>query len=180
MTIAYLSFFSAWLILTIFWQFSYCRENSKLLRRINFLHILPIWTFFAPRPGMSDTHIVYRDKLRSHQITGWTEVSLIDERNPFHWLWNPRKRLDKLAVDALSDVKFIKNRGTKDGSEDTAIQQQVKLSKGYLILLNIVFKQPKIEPESMWRQYAVLDATHTAGERTIAPIFFSPYHEFSE
>src|SRR5687767_4265223 len=104
MKLAYMSFFSLWLALTILWQFERCREKSKLLRRVNVFHLLPIWTFFSPKPGMSDTHILYRDKVPGNKMTEWMEVGLAEERRSCHWLWNPRKRLDKLAVDAVSEV----------------------------------------------------------------------------
>ena len=179
MEAVYIALFTLWLALTFLWQFERCREKIELLRRLNALHILPIWTFFAPKPGMSDTHILYRDKaLPGASVTGWVEVGLAEERRPFHWLWNPRKRLDKLAVDAVSEVKTIKNRGDSDGADDATIQHQVKLSKGYLILLNLVFAHSKLRPQSTSRQFAVVEASHFGGERTIIPIFFSPFHRF--
>jgi hypothetical protein len=180
MIVAYIALFSAWLVLTVFWQFEYCREHSRFLRTMSVLHVLPIWTFFAPRPGMSDTHILYRDKGRDDTITDWQEVTLAEQRRIIHFLWNPRKRMDKLAVDAVAEVKSIKNRAVADGIEEDILQHQIKLSKGYLILLNIVFAETRVRTESTWRQFVVVDATHLGGERSISPIFFSPFHEFSE
>lgn len=170
--------FAAWLLLTVLWQFDQLRERSRLLRRVNALHILPIWTFFAPRPGMSDTHILYRDKIPGEAPTEWREVTLVEERRPIHWLWNPIKRLDKVAVDALSDIKMTKNKGDEAGIDEETLQQHVKLSKGYLILMNIVFSNPRITERSCARQFAVLEANLSTGERTMSPIFVSPFHAF--
>lgn len=170
--------YGLWLVLTVFWQFDYCRDRVRLLRRVNALHILPIWTFFAPRPGMSDTHVVYRDKLGDGTVTEWKEIDLVEARRNFHWLWNPRKRLDKVAVDALSDIKMVKNRGEDAGIETETLQQQIKLSKGYLLLMNIAFSHPPIREESRWRQFVVVEASHSTGDRSIQPIFFSPFHAF--
>lgn len=174
----YLGAFGCWLLLTVFWQFDYCRKRSKVLRAVNKLHILPIWTFFAPRPGMSDTHILYRDKLQGGDVTGWEEVTLVEERSSLHWLWNPRKRMDKVAVDALSEVKSIKNAGMEQEVDDELLEHQIKLSKGYLLLMNMVFARPKIADASSARQFSVVDATHATGERAVVPIFFSPFHSF--
>lgn len=171
--------FGLWFILTILWQIERWRERSRLLRMTSILHVLPIWTFFAPRPGMSDMHVLYRDKTATG-TSPWREVELGEERTVLHWLWNPRKRLDKLAVDAVSEVKSIKIRADEVGLDDLTIQQQVKLSKGYLILLNMVFKHAKLDPSSRARQLAVVEGNQAEGERTLSPIFFSPFHAFSE
>lgn len=175
----YIAAAATWLILTVFWQFEHYREKSAVLRAVNSFHLLPIWTFFAPRPGMSDTHVLYRDRTADGTMTDWSEIDLVEERKALHWLWNPRKRLDKVAVDALSDVKTVKNRGEEAEVDDDVLQQQVKLSKGYLVLLNIAVSRPKLDPAAEWRQFAVVDASLAAGERSISPVFVSPFHRFS-
>lgn len=174
----YASAAGLWLLLTILWQFDYCRERFRLLRKINALHILPIWTFFAPRPGMSDTHILFRDKLPDGHATRWEEVALVEPRRPFHSVWNPLKRLDKVAVDAISDVKTVKNRGDSRDVAPETLQQHVKLSKGYLVLMNIAFSYPKLDPAAQARQFVVVESNHDAGQRHITPLFFSPFHSF--
>ncbi len=178
LTVIYGVIFGAWFLLTILWQVDPIRKRSPLLRVFSAFHVLPIWTFFAPRPGMSDTHVLYRDKTLDGDVGPWGEVDLGEERKRTHWLWNPRKRLDKMAVDALSEVKTIKNAGVEADTDEETIQHQVKLSKGYLVLMNIVFSRAKATRASVRRQFAVVDATHSADGRTVLPIFFSPFHDF--
>ena len=176
--VVYTILFGGWLLLTALWQLDYFRENFKFLRLINTFHILPIWTFFAPRPGMSDTHVLFRDKLPEGTFTHWEEIDLIQARKPFHMFWNPMKRLDKVAVDAISDIKTIKNRGEKGEVEPDILQHQIKLSKGYLLLMNIAFSHPRIDEKSRWRQFVIVEGSHISGMRSITPIFFSPFHDF--
>jgi hypothetical protein len=168
--------FGAWLVLTVFWQFDGCRTKSRLLRRANVLRLLPIWTFFAPRPGMSDTHILYRDRRSDGDVSRWEEIPLIEERRLRHCLWNPRKRLDKLAVDGLSDVKSIKIAADREGLADELVQQQVKLSKGYLHLLNIALTHRSSTTAPIARQFVVVEANQSAGVRETIPLFVSPFH----
>lgn len=178
MEILYKFFFGAWLLLTIFWQFDYFRKKSSFFRKINTFNTLPIWTFFAPNPGMYDTHILYRDKKTDGALTDWQEVSLLEERKFYHFIWNPKKRKTKLAVDAISEIKSIKILGDKDSLDDSLVSQQVKFSKGYLLLMNLVFQYPKISDDSTSRQFIVLDASHLGGKRNLMPFFYSPFHKF--
>jgi hypothetical protein len=173
----YAGAFGTWLALTVLWQFEPLRDRSLLLRRVNVLRMLPIWTFFAPRPGMSDTLILHRDRLADGSVTPWAQLSLIEERRWYHWLWNPRKRLDKLAVDAVSDVKAFKLLAERSGIDEELARQQVKLSKGYLLLLNIAACQSRVSTNSTARQFVIVEATHVGGQRALTPLFVSPFHQ---
>jgi hypothetical protein len=173
----YAAVFGVWLALTVLWQFETLRDRSTLLRRVNVLRMLPVWTFFAPRPGMSDTHILHRDRLADGSVTPWAQLPLIDERRWYHWLWNPRKRLDKLAVDAVSDVKSFKLAAERSGIDAQLVQQQVKLSKGYLLLLNIAASQARAAADSTARQFVIAEANHIGGRRAVTPLFVSPFHK---
>jgi hypothetical protein len=88
------------------------------------------------------------------------------------------KRRNKLVVDAISEVKSIKNDAEKNTTDLDIVQNQIKFSKGYLILLNIVSKEPKPNESSVARQFLVSDATHISGERNLIPLFVSPFHLF--
>lgn len=172
----YIIFFSIWFLATILWQFEHVRKRSMFLHRMNIFSIFPIWTFFAPNPGITDTHLLYRDKLEGGDITDWEEISAFEKRKFYHFLWNPYKRKSKLVVDALSEVKVIKNNGESKEIENNVLQNQIKFSKGYLILLNMVVRNPKIKTTSTSRQFIVVDAYHVAGQREITPLFSSPFH----
>lgn len=177
MRLALIIVFSLWFFFTILWQFNYFRrEKLKFVYKFNILNVLPIWTFFAPTPGISDTHMIYRDKLNNGDITEWEEVPIIENRKWYHFLWNPYKRQAKLVVDALSQVKSLRNRGEELKLDDGELQYHIKLSKGYLVLLNIAMSREKIGQQSISRQFLVVDAYHLTGERQPIPIFSSPFH----
>ncbi len=178
MVLLYKIIFGVWLVCTVFWQFDRVRKSSKLLRTINILNVLPIWTFFAPNPGMYDTHILFRDKREDGSLSDWMEVKLVEERKWYHFLWNPTKRKQKMAVDAISEIKSIKISGEENNIAGDELLGHVKLSKGYLLMLNIVFSQARSDRNAVARQFIVLDASHASGERNLIPLFYSAYHRF--
>lgn len=178
MKILYIIFFGLWLIFTVVWQFEKVRKHSKFLRKINTFNMLPIWTFFAPNPGMYDTHVLYRDKLKDSKLTEWQEIDVVTYRKFFHFLWNPNKRKNKLVIDAISEVKSIKNNGVEGKVEDAILLNQIKFSKGYMLLLNLVFSTKKTHKASVSRQFIVLDSTNIGSERNLIPLFYSPFHKF--
>jgi hypothetical protein len=75
------------------------------IRRFDHAALIPIWTFFAPRPGTQDQVLVVRDVLRDGLVTDWR---LVVQPRPPHILvraiWNPEKRLDKLVNDCVGSV----------------------------------------------------------------------------
>src|SRR3954470_12564692 len=90
-----------WFVVAVLNQFRF-RWFDRVRRRDR-LYLLPAWTFFAPNPGRSDYHLVYRDRRRDGSLTDWREVPLGAPRRPYSCVWNPRKRARK----ALSDIVGI-------------------------------------------------------------------------
>jgi hypothetical protein len=170
--------FSSWFVITILWQFDLIREKVKFLYKLNFFNAIPIWTFFAPTPGITDTHIIYRDKFSTGEISDWKEIGLLEERKWYHFFWNPHKRKSKLVVDALSQIKNLKNKNEQKQFDDSELQYRIKFSKGYLILLNLVMGFNKISENSISRQFIVVDSYLITGRRQPMPIFSSPFHRF--
>jgi hypothetical protein len=168
--------FSTWFILTILWQFDDIREQLKFLYRLNILNAIPIWTFFAPTPGITDTHIIFRDKKSNLEVSEWGEIVLLEERRWYHFIWNPHKRKSKLIVDALSQIKSLKNKSLKNEFKEEELQYRVQLSKGYLILLNLVMNYEMSDNEILSRQFMVVDSYLFSGKRQPFPIFSSPFH----
>jgi hypothetical protein len=176
MLIVYIVLFSCWYVCCILWQFEPIRKRLTGFRTINSFGLLPIWTFFAPLPGMSDTHMLYRDKLTDGSLTDWQEIHAFEKRKFYHFIWNPFKRNSKLIVDALSEVKKIKNNSDKVEMDEKAEQNFIKLSQGYLVLLNLAVKNSKVTDASRARQFVVLDSYWISEKREVTPIFISPFH----
>lgn len=178
MQILYIIFFGLWLVLTIVWQFENVRAKNKHIRAINTFNVLPIWTFFAPNPGMYDTHLLFRDKFDDGKLSDWQEIDVVQIRKFYHFIWNPHKRINKLVIDAISEVKTVKNSGLEHKTDEFVLSNQIKFCKGYLLLLNIIFNSKKLSRTSTSRQFIVLDTFNVGEERNLIPLFYSPFHKF--
>jgi len=151
----------------VVWQFSKLRNKNWFISNFNSrFKILPIWTFFAPNPGMFDIHVVYRDVDDLSNLSEWKEVNIVSERKFLHILWNPEKRFTKLIVDAVSYIK------SSNGSAD------IQFTKGYLVLLNIVSNKENLLEKPIARQFSIIQSCYfNGGKKEIFPIYRSAFHE---
>ncbi len=121
--------FAAWWAVSVLYQFQ--TKWVLGLTRFDLFHLLPKWTFFAPNPGHTDYHLLYRD-LRDDAIpTGWTEVNIVQERSILASVWNPEKRVRKCLLDLTQNL--VKQRPSSADEENAVV-----LSVPYLLLLNYV------------------------------------------
>lgn len=74
--------FALWLLISIVWQFQF--KSLTAIKEFDFIGIFPNWTFFAPNPGTSDYHIVYRLAQNETIISEWIEIPLISYTNATH------------------------------------------------------------------------------------------------
>jgi len=171
--IMYASFFSIWALSSALWQFDFLREKFPLTALIWKYRLLPIYTFFAPNPGMFDYRIVLRASDASGATGEWSEVDHLIERRWYHFLWNPRKRIQKVIADSISGVKGAIN-SCEPG--DTAAEQraQIMITPGYMALLNIAASECK--KEDKYVQFLVAESCNVSGHRENQPIFRSPMH----
>lgn len=73
------------------------------LRALDIFGLLPVWTFFAPNPGMTDFYLLYRDRLPDGSLDNWKKVDLKRSENGLRLaLWNPAKRRQKALSDLIS------------------------------------------------------------------------------
>ncbi len=63
--------------------------------------LIPMWTFFAPNPGTTDTRLLWRERLFDGSISPWHEVDP-PIGGVLRAVWNPRKRIRKAITDACS------------------------------------------------------------------------------
>lgn len=123
-------FFLVWFILSILFQLDQPWFH-RISQRDRF-GLLPRWTFFAPNPGTSDYHLLYRDRLPDGGFTDWVEIPMIAERQLASCLWNPDKRAKKVLADvAMMLIESSRVLPPKDHSV-------LLVTLPYLILLNIV------------------------------------------
>jgi hypothetical protein len=142
--------FSAWLVLSVMFQFDLSWFPS--VSRHDVFGVLPRWTFFAPNPGTSDYHLLYRDRLPGGPLTEWTEIPITAERRLVACLWNPEKREKKV----LSDVATMLVRSAQLLPANNHSLLAVTLP--YLILLNVVVHHRVAEPGAR-RQFVIAEST---------------------
>lgn len=158
------------------WQFKYIRDKSQLLMYINRFNILPIYTFFSPNPGKVDSHLLYRDNLVNQDNTDWKEVVTIVKRPSHHFIWNPNKRVNKLVIDALSELRSINNECIKKEIKKEDFDIFLQVNRGYIALLNFVSNLEKISPHSVARQFFIVDVFIDKEGRHVMPLFCSGFH----
>lgn len=154
-----------WLGTTLLAQF---RLVLPLTSRLDGLHLIPRWTFFAPNPGVRDHHLVLRDRLADGRLTRWKSVPVYPARPRFAWLWNPHKRASKVLSDAIFALGFLLKKGYVDAAG-------VAFTVPYLVLLRYCAHAVPPEPGATQFQIAIVDsAGHT--QRTLECSFLSRFH----
>jgi hypothetical protein len=104
------------------------------LKAVDVFGLIPVWTFFAPNPGMTDYYLLYRDRLPDGSFDNWRRVELRPWENTFQLaLWNPTKRKQK----ALSDIVSALIRLAKDSKPEELI-----VTVPYLLILNFITSRP--------------------------------------
>jgi hypothetical protein len=176
MTLLLTACFAFCLFFIAIWQIEHIRKSVKFLQFVNKFRILPIYTFFSPNPGMVDTHVLYRDSTQDGDLSGWEQTPTVIKRSFYHFIWNPEKRLNKLTVDAISEIKLLNAYCEKKklSEEDTFIC--IRVSKGYLILVNLVAGFKRISERSSSRQFLIINVLHDKDGRRVLPLFCSAFH----
>lgn len=127
-------FYFLWLIATVINQFNYPWVQKTL--SFDVFHLLPRWTFFAPNPGTSDYHVLYRQMDKDKNISKFIEIPLHGKRKISSFIWNPHKRVKK----TLLDLAMTMNRQI---SFPEINENNIKLSFSYIAFLNFLSSVPK-------------------------------------
>ncbi len=157
------------LLATVFVISAACQVRWPVEDRIrhwDVIGLLPYWNFFAPRPGVLDFHLLYRDEVADEQLTSWIEVRLMQERSWHDALWNPTRRSKKALLDAVAGIKrFV----------DAAPDGDARLSVPYLLLLTYVSAIPRGYAASK-TQFLVMAST-PASDAEPETLLMSELHE---
>ncbi len=121
-----------WVVATVANQFhSRCPE---WLRSVDVLGLIPVWTFFAPNPGMTDYYLLYRDRLPDGCFDNWKKVELKPSENSVRLaLWNPMKRKHKAVSDLVSALLRVSSNAGTEGLVATV---------PYILILNFITSRP--------------------------------------
>lgn len=131
------------------------------------------WRFFAPRPGMNDNHVLFRDELEDGTYTDWKEIAPTRTRRLSHVIFYPTRRSEKAVTDAVSSLLMVA------ASDSLRQKEDIQLSIAYLALLNYVTSQAPHAKNAVKTQFAV--ATSTGYEEDVEPevSFLSNVHRLS-
>lgn len=166
-----------WFVVSVVAQVHNKRLNR--LRRLDHFSLIPLWTFFAPNPGKSDYHLIYRDELDDGSLTAWTEIPLTHRRTWLTSLWNPTKRETKVLADIVNSVASLIEYHAEQKTPPQAVGDAVMLSTSYLILMNIVFEREKPAARTVRRQFALVETQGFDSTQMPAIIFYSPFHSLN-
>lgn len=120
--------FLAWFLVSVAGQVP--GKTGFWVRRFDVIGLIPSWSFFAPNPVRTDTHLMYRHVLASEEVTDWTEAFVWHPRR-LRLIWNPDRRAEKAISDASGQIL---------GRSDT---RGMTWSVPYLLLLNYVDGLPR-------------------------------------
>lgn len=155
----------SWLILTVIAQF---RSISARISRFDIFRLIPIWTFFAPNPGVVDYHLVIRDRRRDGSLSNWAGINIASERHSTNIFWNPQKRPKKIILDVVQSLIII------TAAQRESMGQEI-ISLPYLMLLHIAISMPRMNQDSVGRQFAVIQTSgHTQKDLQLA--YLSQFH----
>jgi len=139
--------FALWFLATVLTQFSY--PWAERLKAFDSCHIFPRWTFFAPNPGTSDFHLVFRQKNPLGEISDFLEVPL-HIRGRWAFIWNPDKRVKKGLFDLAVTVGRLCATGECD-------ERNITFSFAYIALLNYL-TYSQLAPDTDAIQFALLSS----------------------
>ncbi|MFW0715956.1 hypothetical protein [Pedobacter sp. N23S346] len=165
-------FLSCWFIATIVCQFKDNKVSSFIMEKIDLFSLIPLWTFFAPNPGKTDYHLLFRDKITDVDYSEWQEMEITEERTFWSWLWNPEKRDKKVLADIVQSlVATIPNYRKANGNINLLM-----FSMPYIIVLHAV-SQYKKQSEKCFRQFMLAESSGYQKRTDPALILLSVFHQ---
>jgi hypothetical protein len=148
------AFLGAWFLISIPCQLT--NKFGRSIKRRDTYALIPAWTFFAPRPGISDYTFVFRD-FGSTGPGEWQEVQWCPKRNWLNSLWHPTRYRKKVIIDCINSLVLTLHEMREQRLDDEMSSSSLMLSVPYLALLNIVMKMPKPEIGIFGRQFAIVE-----------------------
>jgi hypothetical protein len=155
---------AVWLVLTVVNQ---VRRGARIaaIKQRDVLALIPTWTFFAPRPGVTDHNLLYRDRGPAGDLSAWRQVRPPDASR-LRWLWNPTKRERKSVSDLSQSL-------VRSAARPLGNRLYIQLS--YVLLLNLV-AQARPSAFAVERQFIVVRSYGFARRRAPQILFASDFH----
>jgi hypothetical protein len=168
LTILIVAGLSAWLALSILNQFRRGRLIRPIKRRDVF-SLIPTWTFFAPRPGVTDYNVLYRDRSPDGHFSPWHELDSLSPRAR-RLMWNPDKRVRKGTSDMCNSLLRAAPR---------CRGKSILVNLSYISLLNRVCNQSRTQI-SHERQFLIARSSGYGRARNPKVMFMSAFHRLDD
>lgn len=129
-------FYGLWLLLTVVRSL---RPGTMARLRVPrwVAALVPNWNLFAPKPGMADYYVLYRDQLGEGTPGAWQVAYGPEARKWSHGLWNPNKVQAKAVFDWVQQLARVVMEMEEGG------EQKLMQSAPYLHLLHFVRRLPR-------------------------------------
>jgi hypothetical protein len=141
--------FALWLVATTVKQFR--TPWALRVQRHDWFSVVPQWTFFAPNPGRSDLHVLFRDRLSDGSLSAWTELDVATARPLRSSVWNPEKRRRKAVHDAIASLASLR---------PADVGPEIMVTRAYLMLLGMVCSAEGAS-NAAFRQFVVVATDRT-------------------
>lgn len=167
--VAVSGFFGAWLTAAVFRQIS---PQADFVRRFDpFNFYIPVFRFFGPNPGSTDTHVLVRSKRRDGTLEPWQEVVTGQSKRRWrHTVWYPERRLGKAVLDL---GKSLQNSSQLD-------YRRLHKTVTYRALLNTVKFGITHRPDAVSVQFAVARSAAYDPDYPPELMFVSEFHELEK
>ncbi|MEP0262705.1 hypothetical protein [Dokdonia sp.] len=155
-----------WLLASAICQFNILRLET-FFRRMDYFSLLPRWSFFAPNPGVTDYHLLYRDKDKENECGRWKELPIASKRTLLGAIWNPKKRSKKALSDAVQTIVR---------SSDKLKASEFKTSICYIALVNFISSFPRKE-DGNTTQFMIMESYGHFPDKGPKMLFRSEFHK---
>jgi hypothetical protein len=165
------AFFAAWFVLSVV---VHLRDGIRAhLLRFEVWGVIPRWNFFAPRPGVHDVHLLFRDVDHDGEAGDLAYVPMIGPRRWYHVVWHPDKYRAKVVSDIAATLQEV-SRHTHESDGDPRL---LMFTQSYVLALHLTMQMPR-EPAARARQFVLARHRAFRGEAEHQVLFFSNFHPF--
>jgi hypothetical protein len=164
MTIICIVILAGWFLISLAAQMN--ARPVAYLRARDIFSLIPNWSFFAPRPGTSDYHLVFRDSDESGEWSRWREIPLNEKRTLWGAIWNPQKRRTKTLSDVVRALIGLAQKKTLN---------DFSLTLPYLSILNYISSFPR-SGQSLQTQFMILKSEGFFDDQEPQFLFLSNMH----
>jgi hypothetical protein len=159
---------AGWLVNTAAGQLPDSRFDHLLAKGPLRLVRAPNWRFFGPNPGVSDSHLLYRD-ITAGADAPWHEIEVTPDRPWYALAWNAGNRAPKVLFDALQVI-------IKTANDSAADMERIVACPGYRILQGYLRTRIPHEPGADHTQFMLLRAhPERAQQHAVEPLFASEH-----